>query len=111
MERVKSTGHVSKEQISFYVGRTDDDSYADLGAYTKDSIKDSDEEHIAWFDQVKGDFYWEFKAVQGIQFGYNSYTSTGMTAGYQYGYSLEYPALVSTGNPLIYAPNGLGHEL
>ena len=34
-----------------------------------------------------------------------------MTAGYQYGYSLEAPAIVSTGNALIYAPWGLGMEL
>jgi hypothetical protein len=34
-----------------------------------------------------------------------------MTAGYQYGYDLETPAIVSTGNALIYAPKGLGMEL
>jgi hypothetical protein len=111
MEKVKSTGHVSMEQISFYMGGTDEDSYVDIGAYTEDSVKDSNVDRIAWFDQVEGDFYWEFNAVQGIKFGISSYTSLGMTSGYQYGYDLEAPAIVSTGSPLIYAPWGLGHEL
>ena len=111
LERVKSTGHVSKEQISFNFGRTDEDSYADWGAYTPSSIKDGSEDQIAWFDQREGDGFWEFTAVQGVQFGFNKYTSLGMTAGYQYGYELEMPAIVSTGSALIYAPIGLGHEL
>lgn len=34
-----------------------------------------------------------------------------MTSGYQYGYDMELPAIVSTGNALIYAPGSLGHEL
>ena len=75
------------------------------------SIKDTADEKITWFDQNEGDFFWEFTAVQGIQFGFNAHTSTGMTSGYQYGYGLEFPAMVSTGNALIYAPQGLGHEL
>lgn len=34
-----------------------------------------------------------------------------MTAGYQYGYDLEAPAIVSTGNSFIFAPFGAGYEL
>lgn len=111
MERIKSTGHVTAEQISFNFGRTEEDSYADFGAYTASSIKDENEDSIAWFDQREGDAFWEFGAVQGVQFGFNAHTATGMTAGYQYGYDLEFPAIVSTGSALIYAPQGLGHEL
>jgi hypothetical protein len=34
-----------------------------------------------------------------------------MTAGYQYGYNLEAPAIVSTGEAVIFAPFGLGYEI
>lgn len=111
MEKVKSTGHVSKEQISFYMGASTGTSYVDVGAYQASSIKNSNVADVAWFEQKKGTFFWEFKAVQAIQFGFGRYTSTGMTSGYQYGYDLEAPAIVSTGNALIYAPMGLGIEL
>lgn len=77
MEKIKSTGHVTTEQISFYMGRTDDESYADLGAYTSSSIMDANDEGIAWFEQMEGDFYWEFGAVQAIQFGFGKYTALG----------------------------------
>jgi hypothetical protein len=82
METVKASGHVTKEQISFYMGATDGDNYVDVGAYTAASIKDSSTSEIAWFDQTQGSFYWEFKAVQAIQFGFGKWTSTGLTAAY-----------------------------
>jgi hypothetical protein len=82
MEKVKSTGHVLKEQISFYMGAHDGTNYVDVGVYQAASIKNINTGAIAWFDQEKGSFFWEFKAVQAIQFGFGKYTSTGMTAGY-----------------------------
>lgn len=111
MEKVKSTGHVSKEQISFYMGALNGTNYVDVGAYQNSSMKNGTDAGIAWFDQFKDGFFWEFKAVQGVQFGFGKYTATGLTAGYQYGYNLEAPAIVSTGNALIRAPYGLGYEL
>lgn len=66
MEKVKSTGHVSKEQISFYMGSVNGTNYVDVGAYQASSIKNSNDADVAWFDQTKGTFYWEFKAVQAI---------------------------------------------
>jgi hypothetical protein len=55
--------------------------------------------------------FWYSRAVQAVQIGENEYTNTDRTAGYAYGYDLEYPVIYDTGTSLIYAPGGLGYEL
>jgi hypothetical protein len=104
MEKVKSTNHITTNQISFRLGAHNGTNYVDVGAVTASSIKDSSTAEVVWFDQPQNAPYWQFKAVQGIQIGFRKYTTTGFTAGYQYGYELEFPAIVATGDALITAP-------
>lgn len=86
-------------------------NYADFGAYTLASVKDSNADNIAWLNMPAEGFFWYSAAVQAVQIGGNSYTSTGRTAEYCYGKENQAPVIYDTGTSLIYAPSGIGYEL
>jgi hypothetical protein len=84
-------------------------SYADIGAYDVEMIKDNDEDNITWVPMWKQEFFWQSEKVEAFQIGDNEYYR-GRTAKYSYN-DYTYPAIYDTGTTLIYTPDGLGYEL
>jgi hypothetical protein len=51
MEKIKSTNHVTTEQISFYLGAPGQTNYVDVGAVIPTGIKNANSGGVAWFNQ------------------------------------------------------------
>lgn len=111
MEGLKNNSIITKEQASFFIGSTDQQSYVDIGAYDLSSVKGGSESNIQWMNMINDTLFWASYAVQGVKIGNEEFTPEGMTAQIGYGDYYSDPAIYDTGTSLIYTPYGTGNDL
>lgn len=86
------------------MSNTSTQSFADVGAINKSSVKDGDASYIEYLNVDTGSHYfWTLSKVEAIKIGDSETTPYGYTSEYNFeGY--EYPAIIDTGTSFIYMP-------
>ena len=110
MQKMKETGLISREQISFYITTYNRQSFADLGSYDITNVRYEDPNQIVWLPMPKPNTLFWYSYIEGIM-----YESPDKTRMSKVGYTSQIridpePAIFDTGTSLIYIPQKYGDD-
>ena len=104
IEKMKTEGLISREQISFYITTYHEQSFCDLGAYDSSNIRYDDINQIVWLPMPKPNTLFWYSFIEGIIYeapDKQRMSNMGFTSQIKID---PMPAIFDTGTSLIYIP-------